>query len=237
MRIMKLINYCRVGEVGQVGGQIVQTFEEYTIEDKPVISAIIADIKDRSSALNLAWKKSEQESNLADKDATRDDKYRAFFYTVTGATYSPDAEKKAAAQRLSAIFNKYGLEAAGKNYDEESTDLISFLSDLRSAEAVADIAKIEDLSAIVSELKLAQNHFNQAVADWKMASGNDKNKSSATEIKKELVEIINGEFIPFLKVMLKRDKATFEKFAATVSQIISDKNEAVKKRKSKGEEE
>ncbi len=236
MKIKKLIAHCRVSEASAVGAQIAATFDEYTIENWPIVLEIVADIKECSSKIINAWKRDEYESDLAEKDLIRDEKCRALFYTITGACYNPDALKQAAAKRVMVIFNKYGLEMLNKSYDDESADIKSLLTDLSCAEATEDIAKIDSLSTIVSELITAQNQFDQAVTDWKIASGNGRNKKSATSMKKQMVELINGELIPLLKVLLKREKATFLPFATTVVKIINDKNRLIDMRgKGKGE--
>ncbi len=56
---------------------------------------------------------------------------------------------------------------------------------------------------------------------------------NATIIKKEVVTVINKKIVVYLRAMFQVNELTYGNFARTIAQIITDNNEAVKKRRKK----
>ena len=66
---------------------------------------------------------------------------------------------------------------------------------------------------------------------YEREAAEDKNKESATKLKKVVVEIINGKLVRYLTGMSSVDDETYGQFARTIGKIIDDNNEVVKKRR------
>jgi hypothetical protein len=124
------------------------------------------------------------------------------------------------------------METINLTYNEESSNITNFTGELKTTEALAHIARIVGLSTAVSELESSQSAFVQATTEWKIAKGDDGSKVSASELKKEILTILNKKFIPYLNAMLTVNEDYYQSFALAVAEIIDDSNENVKRRRS-----
>lgn len=231
--IFKLSNQSRITEVNTVSDNILTAYEKGKWDDNPHMIRIFTELETESDHLTTAINRSKAESNLDKKDLVRDEKIKNLNYILIGATHHPEIAVKKAGENLNAIFSKYGLKMTQTSYATESSLIDSLLEDFTATTIQADIAAVSGCTAIIAELKTAQNDFKSAHFAWEEKKAQEGLIKCATDIKKDVLACINEKIVLYLNAMTQVDHDLYGELAQTVAQIINDNNEFVKKRSKK----
>lgn len=231
--LSKLTPQSRTTEVNTTADSMLLAYQKQSWEIDTYMLAVFTDLQTKSDELRTAIKCSKTESNLDEKDIERDGKVKALHYLILGSTHHPNSEVKAAALNLKAVFAKYGLKMIHESYTIESSLIESLLEDFSAPELQADIALVSGCAEVITNLQSDQNNFRTAHFDWEEEKAKNELSQCSTDIKKEVISIINNKIVLHLKAMQQVNKELYGKLALTVSQIINDTNQAVKKRNKK----
>ena len=232
----KLIAKSRITEVNDVATRMLGTFKKSGLTDPYLLSTFTA-LDAGNTKLTLAIRRSKAESDLETMDEVRDNKVRSFYYLVQGFSHHPTKTIQEAAQSLLKVFDNYGLAMVGESYATESSLVNSLLLDLTKPKFQVSIALLSGCVELIAELQVAQTDFEQARIAYEAEKAIDGMQNNASELKKEVVELINNKILVYLGAMQQVDPVTFGVFASTCAQIIADNNEQVKKRGKKPEPE
>ncbi len=129
------------------------------------------------------------------------------------------------------IFDKYGLAMKDESYTMESSLVNSLLKDYSKPKQQANIALVPQCSEYISALQTAQTNFENTRVAFETTCVEKGRLENASGIKKVVINIINNQLVPYLKVMAQFDQPADGAFARTVEEIILANNEVVKKRR------
>lgn len=200
---MKKINSAvRVTELDTLSDVLVRLYKDSSsiksseLSKDANLSGIVAEIENLSEQITTAIKSDKVLSSLDEADIARDEIIRNFSDALTGYASIPVAAKKASAENLLAVFNKYGRQTASRSYAEESSLIESMLKDFSAQSLSADISALEGIGELLESLRRAQNDFNRKNDEYTAA--NVTKAESATAVKKSLLAVINGKFVPYV---------------------------------------
>lgn len=237
---MKKINVIvRVTEADNLSNAIVRLFKAEVDANSDVggdgyLKDTFAEVEALSASLTTAIKADKASSNLDVADSKRDEIIRQLNAALTGYANLPIPAFQAAATPLLAIMAKYkGITA--ESYARESSLIKSLLEDLSATDAKNAIASLQGIGELVSALTVAQNEFDQANDAFNMATA--LKTESASSLKKPLLAIINDRIVPYLTAMKLAKPGVYGDFVSKVENEINRANQAVAKRRNKGEAE
>lgn len=223
----------RVAELDTLSDVLVRLYKDYssdangTVAEDANLKAVMTDVESLSAALTTAIKSDKVTSSLDEADIARDEAVRSLSDALNGYAALPIPEKKAAAQNLLAIFQKYGKSITTKNYAEESSLIESLLEDLSAADAKANVETLEGVGEIIKNLRSAQDNFNKANDEFTHASVTKG--QSASSVKKPLLEVLNTRLVPYLSAVAL--SGGYKEFALKCGAEIDKANAAVTGRK------
>ena len=226
----KLSSRLRVAETDSASDALVRLFKAAGLKDD-FLSGAFAELEALSARLTTAIRQDTVSSRLDEKDTARDAAVRDLGTLIQGYTAIPVAEKKAAAQKLDAVFSKYGKKIVNETYAAESSLIESLLEDLGALEA--DMKTLEGVAELAAVLRKAQDEFNAANDDFVAAKG--ARSESATQVKKDLVALVNLKIVPYLSAVSASD--AYKDFAAKVEAEIVRANNAAERRAASGKNE
>ena len=221
----------RVAELDTLSDVLVRLYKDSCAAENAVskdanLSLIMADVERLSAEITTAIKSDRVSSTLDEADIARDEIIRNLGDALTGYAAIPVAAKKSAAQNLLAVFGKYGRQITQKNFAEESSLIESLLEDFGAESLKADVAALDGVGELVSELRTAQDSFNKANDDFTNASMN--RGESATSVKKSLISVLNDKLVPYLSAVAPL--ADYKDFATKCEAEIAKANATVSKR-------
>lgn len=223
----------RVAELDTLSDVLVRLYKDYssdangTVAEDANLKAVMTDVESLSAALTTAIKSDKVTSALDEADIARDEAVRNLSDALNGYAALPIPEKKAAAQNLLAIFQKYGKSIITKNYAEESSLIESLLEDFSAANAKANVETLEGVGEIIKSLRSAQDSFNKANDEFTHASVTKG--QSASSVKKPLLEVLNTRLVPYLSAVAL--SGGYKEFALKCGAEIDKANAAVTGRK------
>ncbi len=233
--IEKVRSVSRITEVDNVGRQIITVIKPNGWSDDVHLSKILTTLEQKSVALNKAIKRTKAESDLDEKDGIRDARTRSVYYLTQGFLHHPDEAIKQAAQSITEVFDKYGLEMVTKSNAIQSSLTESLLKDLSGEDIAASIDALPGMKTLVSELDLDQKAFIEAEIKLMRERARNKEEENASELKKEVLDTINDKLVIYLRAMIQVDEVKYAELCNTVAQIIETNNTIVKRRSNKNE--
>ena len=229
----KIIHQSRTTEVAATATRMIGAFKKSDRDADAFLTTTFTALEQEVNRLTVAINRSKAESELEIKDELRDDSLRSLHYLLVAFINHPDAEIKAATEAVTAIFEKYGLSIISESYASESAMINSLLLDLEDSDLATAIAKLPGCTGIITGLKNSQVDFEETRIAYEEEKGAESTKDSATVIKKEVVTMINDKLVVYLRAMNQVDMETYGSFYLTITEVISDNNEVVKKRSKK----
>lgn len=231
----KIISKIRVSELDTLSDVLVRLYKDSASDEASAfskdanLSGIMTQIEKLSADITTAIKSDKTTSNLDEADIARDSVIRSLSDALNGYAAIPVPSRKAAAEKLLSVFNKYGKQIITKNYAEESSLIESMLEDFSAENLKADIESLEGISDLIAGLRSAQDSFNSANDAYTNASVNKT--ESASSIKKNLIGTLNDQLIPYLSAICALP--AYKDFASKCESEIEKANSTVSGRTKK----
>lgn len=234
----KLNTSVKVTELGDTALRLVKAFKAVTaVQNDAFLTKTFAEIEKQATAMTSAVKSDQALSKLEEADAQRDQAIRVLDKLLKGYENIPLENLKTHAKKLAEIFKKYGVKITGENYASQSTLVNSLLGDFSATELKPSIEALAGVKEVLAEIQTKQNAFATLRSDYEKAQVSQKEKSSATSLRKPLLELINKKVVPYLVAMSIAQPELFKNLTAEASEIITSTNEAIKARSKKEKKE
>ena len=234
----KLNTSVKVTELGDTALRLVKAFKAVVaVQNDAFLTKTFAEIEKQATAMTSAVKSDQALSKLEEADAQRDQAIRVLDKLLKGYENIPLENLKTHAKKLAEIFKKYGVKITGENYASQSTLINSLLGDFSATELKPSIEALAGVKEALAEIQTKQNAFAALRSDYEKAQVSQKEKSSATSLRKPLLELINKKAVPYLVAMSIAQPELFKNLTAEASEIITSTNEAIKARSKKEKKE
>lgn len=230
----KILTVARITELGDTALRLVELFKNTaSLHFDAFLSKNFTEIEQLALALTAAVKRDQALSQLEEADAHRDNAIRVLDRLLKGYEHIPLAELKEHAQKLLQVFRKYGVKITEENYTSQSNLIMSMLEDFSASSLKVSIEALQGVKEAIAQIKTTQDAFANVRKEYESALANQKEKASASSIRKPLLELINKKMIPYLVAMEIAQPELFKEFVAKASEIINSTNDAVKARAKK----
>lgn len=234
----KLNTSVKVTELGDTALRLVKAFNAVVaVQNDAFLTKTFAEIEKQATVMTSAVKSDQALSKLEEADAKRDQAIRVLDKLLKGYENIPLENLKTHAKKLAEIFKKYGVKITGENYASQSTLINSLLGDFSATELKPSIEALAGVKEALAEIQTKQNAFAVIRSDYEKAQVSQKEKSSATSLRKPLLELINKKAVPYLVAMSIAQPELFKNLTAEASEIITSTNEAIKARSKKEKKE
>ncbi|MDO4229770.1 MAG: DUF6261 family protein [Capnocytophaga sp.] len=227
----KLNTSARTTEVDDVSDRLLVLFQKETaLQEEAFLKSTFAEIETLSEQITEAIKRDVSLSKLEDADLRRDNLVRSLNNALVGYRSLPVASLRENADKLYAVFSKYGVKITKENYATESSLIEALLKDLSAPELKTAIESLSGVGEIITQLRAEQTAFTEIRTAHEKALSTQKNLPSASSLKRPLLEAINGKLVPYLVAMKIANPSSYKEFAEAVAQIIEATNVVIKRR-------
>lgn len=224
----------RVAELDALSDTLVRLFKaDGSAQGDSFLAATMGDLERQSAAITTALLQDKIHSRLAEADGVRDAAVRSLNAVVAGYAAFPAAEKRAAAEPVKAVCDKYtkaGITSA--NYLSESSLIESFLEELAADGLAQNIAALDGVADAIAAVRTAQDAFVTANDAYTQAAANKG--TSASALKRPLLALVNEKLVPYLDAMTIAGNAACADFTRRMATEIERANEVIAKRARKG---
>ena len=125
------------------------------------LADMVADVESLSADITTAIKADKVSTSLEEADSNRDEVIRQLGTLLAGYGVIPIPAKQEAAQKLSAVYDKYGKAIVNEPYARESSLIESMLEDFGKAELADAVKALDGVDDLSSGLWAAQDEFNE----------------------------------------------------------------------------
>ncbi|MDO4728871.1 MAG: DUF6261 family protein [Bacteroidota bacterium] len=227
----KLSTSIRTTEIDNVSDRLLVLYrKESGLKEEDFLKPLFADIETLSAQITEAIKRDVSFSRLEDADLRRDTLLRSLNTALLGYRTLPVPSLKESAEKLYGVFSKYGIKITRESYAVESSLIESLLQDFSTPDMQQAIEALQGIKEIISQLRTEQNAFTELRAEYEKTLSEQKNSSSASSLKKPLLEAINVKLIPYLIAMKIANPTQYSSLANAVEQVIDTTNSDIKRR-------
>lgn len=229
MKINRIIYSVRVSDAIDVGSKVYELLKNYSPEDvhlTAIENELDAVLKRLSNALNEI--KAESEMDLF--DTKRDNTYRSIMYLNRGYLLYPDVLIKEAALEVEQVFKQYGFELIRANYSAQTALTDAFIRDIKETAIAEKMALLPGMTNLVTRLEDDQVLFKKAEKKWHDAKNDNAAKENATELKHNLVKIINSKLVTYLRAMMHLRPDSYKGLSLSIASHINQINALIKRR-------
>jgi hypothetical protein len=226
-----IIKTGRVTEILSAAHRIIGEFDSGQWETETTLTAIFDAFKTAYNKLDFAIQREKAISTLEAKDEIRDDAIRSLYTIFNGYLVYPVASVKEAAKTLKPVMDRYGLKILKYSYANESGFVFSMLTDLEAADIQPVIAAMPSFSDLIATLKTAQNDFENTRLEYEREIAQYNSEDSASVLKLNVGTILNEKILPYLMVMSGMDSTKYLATYETISKIVEDTNEEIRRRR------
>ncbi len=220
----------RNGEAYAVADRIIATYQQSNLKDNNILAKLMYQVISLNQELSSAINRMKAESDLEEKDLARDNDFRSLYHLVQGATFHPQEDIHVAAQMVFTYLEHYGLDITRENYDSETSQLDSLLTDLNATELQSAIAKLNGCAELVDKLKASQQNFKDTRTKYQKEQSQNAQHTNATDLKHQIIEHINHKLLVYLSGMMVAEEEVYATLVANIERIISEHNKVVKMR-------
>lgn len=238
MTINQLKHTARVAEVADVTTRLISLYKEETaLQNDSLLKDFFKKFTEMSELVTEAIKSDTSLESLEKVDAQRDAEVKRLDKILKGYLASPIEETKQAAEKLQAVFVRYGTSITRKSYSEASANIEALLVDLKKPSLETAIEKLSGVQETITALHQAQTQFNEVRLSNDTILSNNAKKLKSADLKKILLLSINQQLLPFISSAKLINGEKYEHFANVVEQLINEMNSVIKARTKKGSEE
>lgn len=218
----------RNSEVADTAERLQILFErESDISEDEILKPLFVEIKSYANQLSEVIKSDRMTSELEAADVHRGTIIRRIDKILQGYSASPIENMQQSAVKLKSVFDRYGLKMIRENYAVESAHIESMLKDFADPSLATDVTSLIGFTEILALLKEAQKAFNEHRVTYEQAVALEQSKMKATELKKRLLQSINGGLLPYLTSLKTLKSKKHASFIDGVTQVIAGTNSAI----------
>ncbi|MFV0553379.1 MAG: hypothetical protein ACK5LR_01620 [Mangrovibacterium sp.] len=221
--------------VGEIVGLTQAILNKVTLLDDAAsahLQGLLNRIEAKNSALTVVIKEERIKSQALGDFVNLKNTYQQFYSLIKSYTFV--ASTKTAASQILMLLDKYDSSIVhATKIMVRSSFVKSLIIELEQAENFAFLASLMYAEGMFNTLKAAQEAFIANYADYRDLRMQQIDQPNASALRKELVEMINTELVPYLNVMNGTDDDSYLEFSDAVRGIVSGQNTIVKRRLSK----
>lgn len=232
--MQKIKTNIRLTELGDTALRLVELFKKSErLQADNFLKTLFAEVEQKATALTTAVRNDYTLSLLKDADNERDNSIRTLHKLLQGYEHIPLPELRQHGQKLMAIFQKYGLKIIRENYTSQSNLVASLLEDFSAKEVAISVDALLGVREALAEIQTRQQSFALLRSEYEEVLALQKERASATSLKRPLLELINKKIIPYLTAMNIAKPEMFNEWIDKASEIIDSTNHIVKTRENK----
>jgi hypothetical protein len=230
MKLNKLFSQSRNSEADSVVKKIYSTYEMSSLAGDVHLSKMMGELREISLGMTSAIGAIATESVLENEDSDRDEANRSLFNFVKGQCSHPSKVVRENAESVWDVIDSFGVGINSESYNIQTSLEDSMLEKLEEPKIVESIAKVPGVDILIAAVKTTNTAFAESHIAYEHAKAGDTQKVSATEIKKQILTLINYKILVYLRAMALVDEPVFGEFTRVVGQIIDDNNRNVRNR-------
>jgi hypothetical protein len=214
-------------QIAEVGSKIIDLNTTHPITEDAYYAQTYLLLSEKTKSLIEESNRGILESDLNEKDTSRDLDIRALFYTVEAYCIRRLSDNQKKAENVKAILDRYGMCITDYSYGDESASVRPMLNDLKNPDLAEDRKSIPDLDALIANLEESQAAFDQAESKLRSQEIERKNSKPAYLLAREIKDIINNDLCGYLEAMTKAMPDKYKSFTEEFAKIIEDNNKKV----------
>lgn len=234
MKLQRILTTVRNTELGDTALRLVALFkQEISVKLDSFLAENFKELESQANDLTISVKRDIALSRLEEADKERDKSIRVLDKLLKGYENIPVEELRDHAKPLVEIFKKYGVKILKESYASQSNFITSLLEDFSAERLKLSIEALAGMKEALADIKTKQDSFARIRQDYEAELVSNKEKPSASILRKPLLELINKKIIPYLVAMNIANPEMYKEFVAKSAEIINSTNDTVKGRRKK----
>ena len=220
-----------VAEIADLASNVCSLYHEgYGSETDAYLLSVMTDLEDLSKRIQGALKHNKTIASLEKYDAAREASIVAIANLAKAFNRLADSTIQSAWICVKPILDDFLPSISEGNYSSRTSLIDAMLARLEEPSVTSSVAALPGLAQILAELQAAQTAFVDKRLEYQKLALQDKTEM-ATDLKAEIMELINERLIVHLEAMNKVQPAAYGDFATLVDALVTKCNDKVRRRR------
>ena len=232
----RLLQGLKVAEVAGLAHTVCGIYESRSTELSAdvYLRNVMTDLRGLSDRILDALRNNRLISSLETFDAHRMRCVSALVNLKKGYDKLPNEHIQSHWTALKPVFETYLSAIQAGNYQSKTALIQSLLLRLSAGDLTVHLDELDTMKTAVDQLRDAESSFETKLLEYQQRILEDKTES-ATDLKEEIVELINQKLVVHLEAKCNEDAATYGAFAKLVDAQIRAENAKLRRRKGRKE--
>lgn len=232
----RLLQGLKVAEVAGLAHTVCGIYESRSTELSAdvYLRNVMTDLRGLSDRILDALRNNRLISSLETFDAHRMRCVSALVNLKKGYDKLPNEYIQSHWTALKPVFETYLSAIQAGNYQSKTALIQSLLLRLSAGDLTVHLDELDTMKTAVDQLRDAESSFETKLLEYQQRILEDKTES-ATDLKEEIVELINQKLVVHLEAKCNEDAATYGPFAKLVDAQIRAENAKLRRRKGRKE--
>ena len=227
---MNVVSNISVGEFATMTQIICNIWRNYREKiENAELDGYFEQTNKEAADIIIAINRMSAESGVEAANAARNVTVRNLFTMLDGACVSLFAEEAEAAKKMLEVANHYGRKMTTEKQLQESAHIESLLNDYASAEMKSAVAKVHGGAEYVARLAEEEKIYKAAKVEQNRINSLAKVEKSATKIKNELREFLNGTIFPHLSARYTLEREKYAEVYIEIEKVVKTTNASARR--------
>lgn len=222
----KLSNSVRVDEASDFVLQVDNYVANKDLSEYPDYKLIVDKLLAKGKQLTTAINRELIRSQMKAADEVRMLSMKKIDALLTSTALQANSSS-AAAVKLKSVFDRYYSHLLSASYAKKNSQIASLIEDFETDEMQELLRSVLFLGTVFDELKVGQADCMEKRSDYTVAIGERKTMDNASTVKRQVLQIINNELLPYQQSMQEHKSGEFEVISRTVQSIVDHANQTV----------
>ncbi len=227
----KLVTAAKISEVDSVSDKSVLLYnDDPQLQDDAHLKSIIGEVSEVSDQITEAVKRNQVVSNMEEVDMQVESDARTLKTITKGYAAMPDEKISAAAKIVMAVIDKFNYSMFKLPMDQQAPTVDAMIMDLSAEEVKANMALLPTVPDVFAKFIQSQTNFKNKNKEYLQAYADDKDMLSASDLRKQLLQLINGKLVVYLTSAVMMNPEKYRSYVTELEKAIEDVNTQVRLR-------
>ena len=200
------------------------------MQDDAHLKSIIGEVSQVSDQVTEAVKRNQVVSDMEEVDMQVESDARTLKTIVKGYAVMPDEKISTSAKIVMAVIDKFNYNMIKLSMDQQPPTVDAMIMDLSAEDVKANIALLPTVPDVFAKLVQSQTNFKNKNKEYLQAYASDKDMLSASDLRKQLLQLINGKLLVYLTSAVMMNPEKYRSYVVELEKAIEDVNLQVRMR-------
>ena len=225
----KVSTSAKISEVDSVSDKSILLYnDDPQLQDDANLKSIIDEVSEVSDQITESVKRDRVVSDMEEVDMQVEQDARTLKTIVKGYAAMPDEKFATAAKAVLTVIEKFNFNLFKLSMDQQAPTVDALIMDLSAQDMKENMTLLPTVPEVFAKFVQSQTNFKNKNKEYLQAYADDKDMLSASDLRKQLLQLINGKLVVYLTSAVMMNPEKYRSYVTELEKAIEDVNTQVR---------